>query len=299
MRIATQTDIPKSVRFMLQAERTAGAGEPRPWIYPPFALCTAFSRNAASAGRPPPPGDPASSASAALRRVETAISVPLVRREGQALVPTLEAEARLPRFTDIANAAAALAALGARTQGAPLSISLAALSRFVSAARTGSINSAAKSLGLGQPQLTRQLTHLEEAIGCTLLERSATGIRCTPAGLDALALAERIGAAWEALSPPRANVSVVAPPPGGSARSSPLDMKARSPPCSRGLPSNGGQRGRASRSSSPRRRRTTSVVSGLKNRPTDLILLDTDHYPAEFEGSLIGRSQLALAGPAG
>ncbi|WP_313532286.1 LysR family transcriptional regulator, partial [Shinella sp.] len=35
---------------------------------------------------------PASSASAALRRVETVLSVPLVRRDGQALVPTLEAE---------------------------------------------------------------------------------------------------------------------------------------------------------------------------------------------------------------
>jgi LysR family nitrogen assimilation transcriptional regulator len=39
------------------------------------------------------------------------------------------------------------------------------------------------------------------------------------------------------------------------------------------------------------------LISGLKNRRFDLILLDTDHYPTEFEGQLIGRSQLALAGP--
>jgi LysR family nitrogen assimilation transcriptional regulator len=140
---------------------------------------------------------PASSASAALRRVEASLSVPLVRRDGQALVPTLEAETRLPRFAEIAGAAAALAALG---DGSRDAISLSALARFATVARTGSINGAAKSLGIGQPQLTRQLSHLEDALGCKLLERSATGISCTPGGLEALALAERIGAAWEALS---------------------------------------------------------------------------------------------------
>src|SRR5690606_34700353 len=38
------------------------------------------------------------------------------------------------------------------------------------------------------------------------------------------------------------------------------------------------------------------LVAGLKNRRFDLILLDTDRYPAEFEGRLIARSRLALAG---
>ena len=65
-------------------------------------------------------------------------------------------------------------------------------SDLTAAVRAGSINAAARELGLGQPQLTRQLTHLEKAVGCKLLDRSATGIGCTPAGLEALALAIRL-----------------------------------------------------------------------------------------------------------
>ena len=126
-------------------------------------------------------GRPASSASAALRRVEAALSVPLVRRDGQALVPTLEAEARLPHLAEIAHTAAMLSALGKGGETPP-DISLTALARFAATARAGSINAAAKNLGLGQPQLTRQLSHLEAAVGTRLLGRSGTGISCTAAG---------------------------------------------------------------------------------------------------------------------
>lgn len=236
---------------------------------------------------------PASSASAALRRVEASLSVPLVRRDGQALVPTLEAETRLPRFAEIAGAAAALAALG---DGSRDSISLSALARFATVARTGSINGAAKSLGIGQPQLTRQLSHLEDALGCKLLERSATGINCTPAGLEALALAERIGAAWEALSAASAErfrrsaatwrLGTIIP---FGHESEIAAMLARLT-----------VEWRAARPRQPLFLSSTTaddLISGLKNRRFDLILLDTDHYPTEFEGQLIGRSQLALAGP--
>ncbi|MDX3975587.1 LysR family transcriptional regulator [Shinella sp.] len=238
-------------------------------------------------------GRPASSASAALRRVEASLSMPLVRRDGQALVPTLEAETRLPRFAEIAEAAAALAALG---EGSRDAISLSALARFATVARTGSINGAAKSLGLGQPQLTRQLSHLEDALGCKLLERSATGISCTPAGLEALALAERIGAAWEALSAASAErfrrsaatwrLGTIIP---FGHESEIAAMLARLT-----------VEWRAARPRQPLFLSSTTaddLVSGLKTRRFDLILLDTDHYPAEFEGQLIGRSQLALAGP--
>lgn len=247
-------------------------------------------RAAAAAGRP------ASSASAALKRVEAELSVPLVRRDGQTLVPTLEAETRLPRFREIAEAAASLAALGEGTREAPASISLAALARFSTTAKTGSINAAAKSLGLGQPQLTRQLSHLEAAIGGKLLDRTAMGVSCTSAGLEALALAERIATAWDALSAASAERfrrsaatwrlgSVI---PFGH-ESEIAAMLARLTI--------------AWRTARPRQplflSSTTAddLIAGLKNRRFDLILLDTDKYPAEFDGSLIGRSQLALAGP--
>ena len=245
-------------------------------------------RAAAAAGRP------ASSASAALRRVEAVLSVPLVRRDGQALVPTLEAEARLPRFAEIARTALSLAALGDRT-GIP-AVSLDALARFTAAVRAGSINAAARELGLGQPQLTRQLTHLEKAVGCKLLDRSATGIGCTPAGLEALALAERIAAAWESLFAASAErfrrsaatwrLGTVIPFGHESEIAAMLARLAVG--------------WRAARPRQPLFLSSTTadeLVAGLKNRRFDLILLDTDRYPAEFEGRLIARSRLALAGP--
>jgi DNA-binding transcriptional LysR family regulator len=245
-------------------------------------------RAAAAAGRP------ASSASAALRRVEAVLSVPLVRRDGQALVPTLEAEARLPRFAEIARAALSLAALGGRAK-AP-AVSLDALARFTAAVRAGSINAAARELGLGQPQLTRQLTHLEKAVGCKLLDRSATGIGCTPAGLEALALAERIAAAWESLFAASAErfrrsaatwrLGTVIPFGHESEIAAMLARLAVG--------------WRAARPRQPLFLSSTTadeLVAGLKNRRFDLILLDTDRYPAEFEGRLIARSRLALAGP--
>lgn len=245
-------------------------------------------RAAAAAGRP------ASSASAALRRVEAVLSVPLVRRDGQALVPTLEAEARLPRFAEIARAALSLAALGGRAK-AP-AVSLGALARFTAAVRAGSINAAARELGLGQPQLTRQLTHLEKAVGCKLLDRSATGIGCTPAGLEALALAERIAAAWESLFAASAErfrrsaatwrLGTVIPFGHESEIAAMLARLAVG--------------WRAARPRQPLFLSSTTadeLVAGLKNRRFDLILLDTDRYPAEFEGRLIARSRLALAGP--
>ncbi|MEW9614727.1 LysR family transcriptional regulator [Shinella sp. S4-D37] len=240
-------------------------------------------------------GRPASSASAALRRVEAMLSVPLVRRDGQALVPTLDAEARLPHFAEIAAAAAALSALG-ESGGRTPAVSLAALARFTAAARAGSISGAARSLGLGQPQLTRQLGHLEVAVGRTLVERSAAGISCTPAGLEALALAERIGAAWEQLATASAErfrrsaatwrLGAIIPFGHESVIAA---MLARLTVA-----------WRAARPRQPLFLSSTTaddLISGLKNRRFDLILLDTDHYPAEFEGQLIGRSQLALAGP--
>ena len=207
---------------------------------------------------------------------------------------TLEAAARLPHFAEIAHTAKALAALGG-VKTAP-AISLTALARFATAARAGSINGAAKSLGLGQPQLTRQLRQLETAVGCALLDRSATGISCTPAGLEALALAERIAAAWEALSAASAErfrrsaatwrLGTVIPFGHESEIAAMLARLA--------------VEWRAARPRQPLFLSSTTadeLVSGLKNRRFDLILLDTDRYPAEFDGSLINRSRLALAGP--
>lgn len=247
-------------------------------------------RAAAASGRP------ASSASAALRRIEAELSVPLVRRDGQTLVPTLEAETRLPRFREIAEATASLTALGDGTRQPPVSVSLAALARFSATAKAGSINAAAKNLGLGQPQLTRQLSHLETAIGSKLLDRSASGVSCTPTGLEALALAERIATAWDALSAAAAERFRRSAATWRLGSVIPFGHESEIAAMLARLTIDW----RTARPRQPLFLSSTTaddLIAGLKNRRFDLILLDTDRYPAEFDGSLIARSQLALAGP--
>lgn len=53
---------------------------------------------------------------------------------------------------------------------------------FVAIARSQSARSAARSLGLTQPALTRSLQELEQEIGTSLFERHARGMALTPAG---------------------------------------------------------------------------------------------------------------------
>jgi len=56
------------------------------------------------------------------------------------------------------------------------------LQHFLRVAEVGSINGAAKELGLSQPALSRSLSQLEHDIGRQLVVRSQTGIRITEAG---------------------------------------------------------------------------------------------------------------------
>ncbi|MFO0612349.1 MAG: LysR family transcriptional regulator [Polyangiaceae bacterium] len=54
---------------------------------------------------------------------------------------------------------------------------------FAAVARNRSLTSAAKTLGVSQPTLTRRLQALEGALGATLVVRTPTGIHLTEAGL--------------------------------------------------------------------------------------------------------------------
>lgn len=56
------------------------------------------------------------------------------------------------------------------------------LRSFVQIADCGSITRAAVEAGLAQPALSQQLAALEQELGVRLLERSATGVKLTPAG---------------------------------------------------------------------------------------------------------------------
>ena len=65
-----------------------------------------------------------------------------------------------------------------------MSISLRQLRALAAAVETGSFGRAATRLHLSQPALTVQIRGLEQALGLTLFERSARGVRPTAAGLS-------------------------------------------------------------------------------------------------------------------
>ena len=60
---------------------------------------------------------------------------------------------------------------------------LSQLRDFIAMAKASSIRAAARELGLAQPALTRSLRDLEQELGVSLVERQATGIVLTDAGL--------------------------------------------------------------------------------------------------------------------
>lgn len=65
---------------------------------------------------------------------------------------------------------------------------------FLVTAEEGSLSAAARALGMAQPTLGRQVEALERELGVALFERHGRGLRPTPAGLDLLEHARRMGA---------------------------------------------------------------------------------------------------------
>ncbi len=266
-------------------------------------------------------GRPASSASAALRRLEAAISIPLVRREGAVLVPTLEAQARLERLSEIAEATKQLLLVAPgghaglpssprlRTSGRsadPQSprgstppmpqIPLEALARYCATVHAGSIRSAARTLKLGQPQLTRQLVRLEQAVGFALLDRSPGGVACTPEGVAALAIAERIGSIWAGLSQASDERFRKITRTWRLGSVIPFGHESDIARMLAGLAAEW-QRRRPRQPLFIASTTADELIFGLEARRFDLALLDVDRFPAEFEGALVGRQPLALAVP--
>lgn len=68
---------------------------------------------------------------------------------------------------------------------------------FAAAARCGSVSAAAASLRLSQPAVSKQIAELESSLGVTLLERTARGVRPTPAGELLAGYAQRLFALAE------------------------------------------------------------------------------------------------------
>ncbi|MBW9062558.1 LysR family transcriptional regulator [Rhizobium herbae] len=248
-------------------------------------------RRAAKAGN-----RPVSSVSAALKRFEAAIAVPLVRREGGILVPTLEAQSRMQDLA-AANRAIQLLLSPAGPLNTVPSISLTALERFVSVARSGSIRGGAKTAGTGQPQLTRQMADLERDLGYDLLIRSPSGIACTAEGLAAMPIAESLLDIWQRLSRASGDRFRRTAATWRLGSVMPLGPESEIARMLAVLTAEW-------RRTHPRQplfiSSTTAdeLIAGLKSRRFDVVLLDLETFPAEFEGRLISRAPLALTGHA-
>ncbi|OCP17531.1 MULTISPECIES: LysR family transcriptional regulator [unclassified Ensifer] len=249
-------------------------------------------RAATLSGRAP------SSVSAAVRRFEQAISIPLFRRDGSLMALTLEARARQ---ADVTAASATIRALLATANAEPPSaippVGLVTLDRFVRIARAGSIRAAARTLGLGQPQLTRQIADLERHLQCRLLERSHGGIVCTPAALDIIPHVERLLDIWTRLtraSADRFRRDVTTWRLGAVMPLGPESEIARMLAALTAA----WHRSRPRQSLFISSTTADELLAGLKSRRFDAALLDVAGIPNDFDGRLVSETPLVLAGPA-
>lgn len=235
-----------------------------------------------------------STVSAALERMENALAVPLMRREGAVLSLTLEAQKRRRLFDETAQLGRQLQLIGGVTNSRA-AISLIALTRFSVATQAGSIRAAAKSLGMGQPQLTRQLSELERNLSCCLFERTRSGVSCTETGEKMLTLVEGIISNWEELSHAssdrfRYNLATCRV---GSVM--PLGHESNIAQILANLTA-GWEKLYPRQPLSISANTAEELISGLKSRRYDAILIDHDDFSKDFDGRVVSDAPLALIG---
>lgn len=241
-------------------------------------------------------GRPASSIAAALARCESALSTSLCQRAGSGLVFTLEANRLAPSIAKAAQVARRLYAPGADPFLS--TVRLQALGRFVEVAERGSIRQAARALMLGQPQLSRQLAHLETALGHTLLERGTGGTELTATGVRLLDDCSRLLQLWGQISRTsedrfrRAQATVRL----GSIM--PLGYESEIARQLAKLTASWAM----TRPKQPLFISSTTaeeLLRGLKSGAFDVVLLDTERLPEDLEGAPIVASGLAIVGAKG
>lgn len=232
---------------------------------------------------------PVSSIAASIARFEGEISVTLVERAGAGLVTTLEA-------VRLGSEIAAVAQLAAQLGGSG-TIKLETLERFTQVAAQGSIRRAARMMGLGQPQLTRQLAQLEKAFGTTLLDRSRDGSSLTLDGATLAGRATTLLQAWRrvSLASEERFRKTAATARLGSVI--PLGYESEIARLLASL---------AARWLRERPRvplfmssaTAEDLLRGLKNGQFDAVLLDTESLPPDLDGRIVTRTALAIIGAA-
>lgn len=243
---------------------------------------------------------PPSTVVAAMRRLQTEIAIPLATTSSAGTRSTLEGVRLTKELANAASLVIRTAGLG-RTSGhvelraARLSTSLPAIRRFIAVARTGSIRSAAREIGMGQPQLTRQLKAMERDLGVLLFSRSAKGIVLTKEGRAALALAEALERIWSRISRHaarrfRKNLVV--------ARFGSIIPFGRESKVAKILAVLASEWHRRTPDDPLFISSTISeeLLRGLESRALDAILLDTDSVPSGLNFRIISRSRMMLVG---
>ncbi|KRD52957.1 hypothetical protein ASE60_10855 [Ensifer sp. Root278] len=249
-------------------------------------------RAATLSGRAP------SSVSAAIKRFEQAISMSLFRREETALVLTLEARARTTEIREATTKIAAIMeAAGKEAIDPTPPIGLVALDRFVRIARSGSIRATAKALGLGQPQLTRQMADLERHLGSRLFERSHGGVLGTATAERIIPFVDALLDIWARLTHASADRFRRDAATWRLGAVMPLGPESEIARMLAALTANW-QRTRPRQPLYISSTTADELLAGLRSRRFDAALLDVAEIPLDCDGRLVSQMPLALAGPA-
>jgi LysR family nitrogen assimilation transcriptional regulator len=246
-------------------------------------------------------GRPPSTASAAVKRFERSIAAPLLQRAGAASLLTLEARRMQADIETAAVIAAAMIAPDLTDDAAyahcvTRDISLTALRRLALVAETGSVRRTARIIRLGQPQLARQIARVEREIGSVLLHRSRTGVTPTAACRDLVAslgmleknLRQLSHRARERFRSTSARIQLGAVMPLGHesniARLLAFLVAAwrRDRPEQPLFVTNG---------------TAEDLLTSLKEKRCDVVLIDSDTIPADMSARALVRSKLVVVGP--
>ncbi|MDP1837424.1 MAG: LysR family transcriptional regulator [Reyranella sp.] len=243
---------------------------------------------------------PPSTVVAAMRRLQAEIAIPLATTSSTGTQSTLEGVRLTKELANAASLVVRTARLGgisgrAELRAARLSTSIPAIRRFIAVARTGSIRSAAREIGMGQPQLTRQLKAMERELGILLFSRSAKGIVLTKEGRAALALAEALERIWSRISrhaARRFRKSLVV------ARFGSIIPFGRESNVAKILAVLAAEWHRRTPDDPLFISSTISeeLLRSLESRALDAILLDTDAIPSGLNFRIISRSRMMLVG---